>query len=188
MQISWEMKQKFLLFLGILKGISIPILIFWGWLYMHQYSNIISELRLFASGIHVNGTLTRIEEFSDIVEEYDGRKVSEQFIYSYEYQFIASNNRLISGSGKKLGKMPSSISLILNVPNKLRIQYLQNNPSINRVIDFEPDISFWAYVRDKFLFIIIIEIFVLFFIYRHIQNSYENYKKKKLLIIKSNDY
>jgi len=134
-RLSNEKKIQFSFFNCIFVGIAIPIVGMWMW--FSSYDNPFNEYRLITNSTSANGLITKVEQQSDVVEMYEGKTYGFVHSYIYEFTFKLPNGRTIQGMGKEDGYIPEFLNDTSNLPNKIIVEYLSDNPKVNRVKGME---------------------------------------------------
>ncbi len=122
---------KFQLVRGILFAISIPVIGLYLW---YNYSETpLNEFRLITDSKIANGHLTNVESDSEYVETNDGRSGGMAYFYFYEYKFTLPTGQEYSSGGKEDGDIPEKLKTVAKEPFPVEVEYLENNPNVNRV-------------------------------------------------------
>jgi hypothetical protein len=124
-------QHKFNLTKSIILGLGIPLVAMWIWFSVN--GNPFEELRLIQHGIKTKGQIYEVKKESDVIEENEGRKATYVEEYYYKFSFVLPSGDTIYGSGKEGGSLPSELEEIENNPQQVIIDYLPENPNVNRV-------------------------------------------------------
>lgn len=117
-------------------GLAILILGFYFWRYFS--GNPVNEFRLITKGKIANGYITSAEESSEYVEQNDGRTGGMAYQFYYKYYFILPDGKKIYDSATTGGQLPGDLCCLDNEPPyEVKVEYLPNNPTINRVKDYD---------------------------------------------------
>jgi hypothetical protein len=119
---------------SIFWGIAIPIVGIWMWFSSY---NPINEYKLITNASTANGSIIKVEQESDVVEYNNDRSAGIVYFYYYEFTFGLPNGKTIQGWGKENGEIPSFLRDVENIPYQVIVEYLSDNPRINRVKGME---------------------------------------------------
>ena len=135
-KLSRANKIKFALLKSIVIGLVIPI--FAVWLWFNSYENdSFDEYALITKSKTTTGFITNAEEHKEEVETNGGRSSGIKYSFSYEYTFRLQNGTTINSNGVYEGShLPEDMQDLANKPYKVDVQYLPDNPQVNRVKDF----------------------------------------------------
>ncbi|MDP1727974.1 MAG: hypothetical protein Q8M15_14410 [Bacteroidota bacterium] len=116
---------------SIFWGLAIPTIGIWMW--FSSYDNPFNEYKLITSSESTKGLITKVEPESDLVEYNDSRRSAVVYFYYYEFNFTLPNGKFITSGGKEGGDIPNYLTNVDNVPYPVEVEYLTDNPEINRV-------------------------------------------------------
>lgn len=127
---SEKNKSKFSYFKSIIFALALPIGAFYVWYSLS--GNPFNEYLLITKSKTIKGFITKAEEFEDVVETNNGNSVIVYF-YHYEYKFTLPDGNTIPGYGTEDGTLPEYLKKLENKPYPIVVEYLFNDPEINRV-------------------------------------------------------
>lgn len=116
---------------SILWGLGITLVVTYGWFSVN--GNPFNEFRLIEHGIKTKGQIYQVKQESDVIEEHEGRKATYVEEYYYKFSFVLPSGDTIYGSGKEGGSLPSELEEVDDNPQQVIIEYLPENPNVNRV-------------------------------------------------------
>jgi hypothetical protein len=118
---------------SIFLTVLIPLFYIFFWLYF--YPIVVDEYLLITDNpLETNGFITKSEEIEDSHEINDGKISRNDFSYAYDYYFLTKNGERIEGFSSNKGEIPFLLKNVNLKPYPIKIEYLKNNPSVNRVI------------------------------------------------------
>ena len=134
-KLSAKNKIKANLFKSMLIGLAIPIVSVCLW-YNSNNNNPINEYLLITQSKTTNGLITHAEEREEEVDQDNGPS-GIKYSFSYDYTFTLANGRVINAYGVEDGsRLPGDMQDIATKPYKVEVQYLPDDPEVNRVRDF----------------------------------------------------
>ena len=134
-RLSDEKRVQFTFAKSIFWGIAIPIIGMWMW--FSSFDNPFNEYRLITNPTTAKGLINKVEQQSDVVEYNDSRSAAVAYFYYYEFTFKLPNGRTIQGGGKENGDIPEYLADVANTPYQIIVEYLSDNPNVNRVKGME---------------------------------------------------
>lgn len=128
-------KIKINLIKSIIIGLAIPIVAVWLW-YNSSNNNPTNEYLLITQSKTTEGFITNAGEREEEVEPDNGPS-GIKYSFSYDYTFRLPNGKIISAYGVEDGsRLPDDMHDLAIKPYKVEVQYLPDNPEVNRVKDF----------------------------------------------------
>jgi len=158
-------------------GLGITLVAIWIWFSVN--GNPFDELRLIQHGIKTKGQIYEVKQESDVIEELEGRKATYVEEYYYKFSFVLPSGDTIYGSGKESGSLPSELEEIDDNPQQVIIEYLPENPNVNRVSEMtNSNRTFYEWFRYNLLGGLILFLFSALFGCAIIKNALKEYKAK----------
>lgn len=155
---------------SIIFSIAMPVVVLMLW---SHYSHPIDELRLITQSIETKGYVVKAEEYEEEVE--DGNKAGIRTSTYYEYQFTIPNGSIIKNGDILRDEIPDYLFNAKYDPYPVNIQYLQNNPKINRVKELSENQTILQWFRKTFFFGFLILLITSFIGYNIIKDAYKDY-------------
>lgn len=160
---------------SIFCGLAIPAIGMYAW--FDSNVNPYNEYKLISNPSLINGQINKVEEYSEEVESNDSRQVDVVNYYYYEYTFELPGGKIISGSGNEVGNMPEYLKNIKNSPYPVVIEYVKDNPNINRVKGMKShNRTIYEFLRYKILIGMIILIICSYMAYLVIKGGLKEYR------------
>lgn len=157
-QLNEKRKIQFAFSKSIFLGIAFPIVAMYFW--FNSRGNPLNEYRLITNPTTAIGFINKIEQESDVVEYNDSRSAAEVYFYIYEYTFKLPNGSIILGGGTLNGDIPEYLADVENKPYQVIVEYLSNNPNVNRVKGFS---NAKTNVYEWFRYTLLVGVIVLIF-------------------------
>lgn len=164
---------------SILSGLAILIVFFWLTIWDSKFLNPIEkDFRLIVQKkIITNGMITKAKWFEDVVESYNDRYVNVDG-YEYSYTFSSNKGESITTESGTYGELPND-KQFSQIPFQVNIEYLEENPKINRIIGLpENNKSLWDMLRNTLLLPLIFFIICCYFAFKIIESGVIKYKKE----------
>lgn len=137
---------------SVIKWISFPIFLLW--IFISDYERVHNEYLLIKNSEVVIGTLFKAE--SEDVEIEDNNKIGYAEGFNLYYSFKSSNGYEIQGEDFAMLDLPLEKD-IKEIPYKVEVEYLKENPKINRIKDLpDNNNTFWELFRRELLFGVIL--------------------------------
>lgn len=133
-QLSEKRRIQYIFSKSLFLGIAIPIVAMWLW--FNSKGNPFNEYRLITNPTTAIGFINKVELESDVVDYNDSRSAAEVYFYLYEFTFKLPNGSIIHGGGTLNGDIPENLADVENKPYQVIVEYLSNNPNVNRVKGF----------------------------------------------------
>lgn len=174
---------KFNLTKSIILGLGIPLVAMWIWFSVS--GNPFNEFRLIQYGIKTNGQIYEVKQESDVIEEHEGRKATYVEEYYYKFSFVLPSGDTIYGSGKEGGSLPGELEEIDDNPKQVVIDYLPENPDLNRVSEMtDSNHTLYEWFRYNLLGGLVLFIVTALFGGTIIKNGLKEYREGKKLVLR----
>lgn len=163
---------------SILLGIAIPVIGVWIW-YVSS-DNPLNEYLLITKSQTVNGQITEVQEYDEIVEYNDGRSAGQAFYFEYKYNFRLANGLTIGGVGREDGTLPEYLRDVAENPYQTKIEYLPDNPGISRVKGMSSgNKTIYEWLRYSILSGVIVLLVCSYFAFIAIDRGIKKYRNSK---------
>ena len=118
--------------MSLLAGIAIPSVYLWLWYTF--YPNTINEYLLIThKTVVANGFIVKAEQIEDYVETNNDRTIEKTINFTFEYNFTLPTGKTITSFGSEVGPLPDHLVNVETTPYPVEVEYLPNDPTINRV-------------------------------------------------------
>jgi hypothetical protein len=166
----------FNLFKSILFGL-LPIVVFcwltiWDPLFLNPIEK---ELRLvFQQKIATKGTITKAKRFEEFVEVSDTKG---QYVdgFEYSYSFSSTDGKIITSEGFTFQELPNN-KQISQIPFRVNIEYLAENPKINRIVLPYNNESFWDVFNNMLILPLMMFVLCCYFSFIFIKPAIVKYR------------
>lgn len=164
---------------SILFGLVFPAFFCWLTICDPKFLNPIErDFRLILQKkIVTNGMITKAEGFEEFVEVSDTKS---EYVdgFEYSYEFFSLDGKKITSDGFTYLELPNNKE-ISQIPFQVNIEYLEENPEINRIAGLrENNQNLWDMLRKTLLLPLLLFIFCGYFTFKIIQRGLLKYKKE----------
>lgn len=173
-------KIKLKLFRAIALGLAITAFGLWVVDDVFKSSVINDYLLITKKKAVTKGFITKAEEFTETIEDADLNPVGEATGYLFEYTFTLPDGQEIKSSGDQYRELPLEKSLN-DIPYEIEIEYLSDNPKINRVKGlWSNEETVMSWFRKNILKSLIVFLIILAVGIFYVKNAIKQYQLAKL--------
>lgn len=175
---SEKTEITFNLFKSILFGLLFPAVFCWLTIWDPLFLNPIKkDLRLiFQKKIVTNGVITDAKWFEDAVESY-GDKYVHVDGYEYSYAFYSNKGEKFTSENSTYQELPNN-KQISEIPFQVNIEYLEEDPKMNRIVLPYNNENFWDVLNNMLLLPLILFVFCCYCAFKIINPAVIKYNIK----------
>ena len=127
--------------------------------------------------IVTNGIVTKAKFFEDVVESYDEEYLNVDG-YEFSYTFFSNKGESFTNESFTNGELPND-QQISQIPFQVNIEYLEENPKINRIVGLlENNESLLDILRYELVMPLLLFIFCCNIAFKIIERGVIKYKKE----------
>lgn len=162
---------------SILFGLALPIAFCWLFFDPKNINPIIDEYRLIAEDrITTIGIITKAKSFEDYVESNEGRTIQRVSGYEFSYTFSSNKDKKIISESFTYEELPNN-KQISQIPFQVNIEYLEEDPKINRIVGLNTNNkSLWDVLRKMLFLPLMLFIFCCYFAFKIIERGVNKYR------------
>jgi hypothetical protein len=159
---------------SILFGLLFPTVFCWFFI----WDPIEKDFRLIVQKkIVTNGIITKAKFFEDVVGTYDEEYVNVDG-YEFSYTFFSNKGESFTNESFTNGELPND-QQISQIPFQVNIEYLEENPKINRIVGLlENNESLLDILRHELVMPLLLFIFCCYIAFKIIKRGAIKYKKE----------
>jgi len=180
-----ERKIKLAYFKAIVIAILLPVGYIYFWFLLSPST--INEFLLLTNKVQIaNGYIIHAEELEDYVDTNNDRSIEKKLDYNFEYTFTLPDGKVIKSFGSEAGALPEILSNIQSHPYPVKVEYLSNNPKVNRIkASWTGEQNLWKWFQHKVLLGLLGLLFFCYLSYLFFKDGRKNYNCDISIYIKS---